>query len=167
MADFDELMRAYMDRHPYTATSPKEANDYLFERASVKLVRRINQHYGKDKKRSSRKDGWSPQYAALKIHLQTMLHIRRHLLGQHRHHIWRFVEEIRTGIDQLIDLWIVRTDSLSIPGDSADSIRNVTGRGPRYWKTISRHRNHLTSIAHARTPTFGNAQRHQLSLCKT
>ena len=54
-------MRKCTEKHPCTATTPEEANDYLF--------RRINQHYGKDKSRSSRKDGWSLQYAAMKIHL--------------------------------------------------------------------------------------------------
>ena len=113
LADFEDIMRKYTEKHPCNATTPEEANDYLFrlERATVKIVSRINRHYGKDKARTSRKDGWSPQYAAMKIHLQTLLHIRRHLLGQHRYHRWRSPEEIYKGIKKLMDLWIVRTDS--------------------------------------------------------
>jgi hypothetical protein len=139
-ADFDELLRKYIENHPCTASTPEEANDYLFrlERASVRIVRRINQHYGKDKKRSPRKDGWSPQYAAMKIHLQTLLHIRRHTLGHHKYHQWRSPEEACTGIAQLADLWIARTDTLSIPGTSIDAIRYITGLGPNYWKHIVR-----------------------------
>ena len=139
-ADFDELLRKYMENHPCNVTSPEEANEYLFrlERATVKIVRRINQHYGKDKKRSPRKDGWSPQYAAMKIHLQTLLHIRRHTLGHHKYHQWRSPEEACTGIAQLADLWIARTDSLSIPGNNLDAIRHVTGLGPHYWKHLTR-----------------------------
>jgi hypothetical protein len=73
MADFDELLRKYTDRHPCLVSTPEEASDYLFhlEHVTVKIVRRINQQYGKDRVRSSKKDGWSPQYAAMKIHLQS------------------------------------------------------------------------------------------------
>ena len=50
-SDFDEVLRKYIENHPCTASTPEEANDYRFrlERASVKIVRRINQYYGKDK----------------------------------------------------------------------------------------------------------------------
>jgi hypothetical protein len=131
-ADFDELLRQYVDKHPCTVTTPEEADDYLIrlKRASVKIVCRINQHYGKDKTGSTRKDGWNPQYAAMKIHLMTLLHIRRHLQGQHRYHRWHNTEEVCAGIAQLVDLWVARTDTLSIPGQNMDAIRYVTGRGP-------------------------------------
>ena len=138
LADFDELLRKYIDKHPCSATSPEEANQYLFslERATVKIVARINRRYGKHKHRTPYKDGWSPHYAALKIHLQTLLHARRHLLGLHKYHRWRSADETCEGIHQLADLWIARTDTLSIPGRSMEAIRHVTGRGPEYWKSI-------------------------------
>ena len=96
-----------MDNHPCNVSSPEEANDYLFrlERSSVKIVRRINQHYVKDKK-CSPPDCWSPQYAAMITRLQTLLYIKRQTLGHHKYHQWRSPEEACTGIDQLADLWI-------------------------------------------------------------
>jgi hypothetical protein len=74
----------------------------------------------------------------MKIHLQTLLHIRRHLLGQHRYHRWRNTEEVCAGIAQLVHLWVARTDTLAVPGQNMDAIRYVTGRGPIDWKYITR-----------------------------
>ena len=78
LADFDEAMRALTNKYPPTFSSSDEASAYLFklERATVKIVQRINRKYCKGH-RASFKDGWSPVYAAHKIHLQTILEIRR------------------------------------------------------------------------------------------
>ena len=99
IADFDEAMRALTEKHPPNFETSEEASTYLFklERATVKIVERINRKYCKGH-RSSFKDGWSPVYAAYKIHLQTFLEIRRHLAGKHRRHRWNHCDVAKQGI---------------------------------------------------------------------
>ena len=130
-------MRALTTKYPPNFTSSDEASTYLFklERATVKIVQRINRKYYKGH-RSSFKDGWSPVYAAYKIHLQTILEIRRHLAGQHRRHRWNHFDTAKLGVERFMDLWTSRTAALNIPNEQLDKIRHVTGKGPNYWRYL-------------------------------
>jgi hypothetical protein len=124
-------MRELTDRFPTTFTTSDEASSYLFkmERATVKIVQRLNRKYSKGH-RSSFKDGWSPVFAAYKIHLQTVLEIRRHITGQHRRHQWSHYDVAKSGVERFIDLWTSRTAELNIPNEQLDQIRHITGTGP-------------------------------------
>ena len=137
--DFTDVMRRYIECHPPTTDTLESANSYLFklERDTVKIVRRINRRYGKNKKRSDYKDGWSPHYAAMKIHMQTLFYIRRHLLQQKKYHRWHTDDDVFTGISNLVQQWLARTDALGVPSPVLHDLRMVTGRGPEYWKTLS------------------------------
>ena len=143
LADFDEAMRELTERFPTTFTTSDEASSYLFkmERATVKIVQRINRKYCKGH-HSSFKDGWSPVFAAYKIHLQTVLEIRRHITGQHRRHQWSHYDVAKSGIERFIDLWTSRTAALNIPNEQLDRIRHVTGTGPNMW----RHLSHIPTV---------------------
>ena len=81
---FDLAMRSYIESHPYNTDTVEEASSYLYhlECFSARLVSRINRTFGIKVPRSNFKDGWSPHFAALKIHLQTILEIKRHITGQ-------------------------------------------------------------------------------------
>ena len=81
-------------------------------------------------------------YAPHKIHLQTILEIRRHLAGQHRRHRWTHFETAKLGVERFIDLWTTRTAALKIPNEQLDKLRHVTGKGPNYW----RHMIHLPTV---------------------
>jgi hypothetical protein len=102
--DFTDIMRRYIERHPPTIDTLEAANSYLFklERDTVKIVRRINRRYRKNRNRSDYKDGWSPHYAAMKIHMQTLFYIRRHLLQQKKYHRWHTDDDVFTGISNLV-----------------------------------------------------------------
>ena len=138
LADFDEAMRKYVEAHPYTATSMDEAGEYLFrlERATVRIVSRLDKNFGRSRARSSHKDGWSPHYAAMKIHLQTLLQMRRHTLGQHKCKQWKLPDEARHGISRLVDMWQARCDSLTTPDGAIESLMHLTGKGPEYWRLM-------------------------------
>jgi hypothetical protein len=45
IADFEELLRRYIERHPCNATTPEDANDYLFSLESASINTMVRTKY--------------------------------------------------------------------------------------------------------------------------
>ena len=85
--------------------------------------------------RSSFKDGWSPEYIAIKAHLTALTEIRRHLQGANHRPKWH-ASFIPIGIKREVDKWI-NTISRYKAEERERFMSFIPDRGPSYWRTVS------------------------------
>ena len=81
------------------------------------------------------KDGWSPEYIAIKAQLTALTEIRRHLQGANHRQKWH-TTFIPIGIKREIDKW-VSTISRYKPEEKERFLSFIPDRGPAYWRTVS------------------------------
>ena len=62
----------------------------------------------------------------MKIHMQTLFYIGRHLLQQNKYHRSHTDDDVFTGISNLVQQWIARTDALGITSRVLHDLRMVT-----------------------------------------
>ena len=85
--------------------------------------------------RSFFKDGWSPEYIAIKAHLTALTEIRSHLQGANHRPKWH-TTFIPIGIKREVDKW-VSVISKYKPEDKERFLCFIPERGPSYWRTVS------------------------------
>ena len=73
--EFLDVKAAYINHNP------KWEDIFRTQRYSSKIYKRLCKKYEAKDKRSSIKDGWSPEYMVHMTHLNSMIEIRRHVTG--------------------------------------------------------------------------------------
>ena len=114
--------------------------EYIFrrQRYSSKICERLCKKYEAKVKRSSIKNGWSPEYMVHKAHLNAMIEIRRHITGAKRRWRWRSSEEANTNIGLIMDYWKAQVAELHLKLDVTHQLFNITERGIDWWRTLQR-----------------------------
>ena len=133
---FSEELTRWMTRTP-TWTDGYEAGAFLhaISTQSVTVTRRVI--HGIQKKRARQKDGWSPQFIALKTHLSALLEIRRHVLGQKGRTRWTSDTDAASDILRIANRWEASVMDLKLPISEKRKILSSTGRDPSFWRTLS------------------------------
>ena len=139
--EFTEAMEAMIQLPtPNDSNTDEEIIEYMrhLETHSGQIVRRLYTKAGQCDKRSTRKDGWSPTYIAYKIHLTTLVEIRRCLMGQAGRKRWRTVAEMMAGLIDILGLWECTLDGLDLTNEQKGTILCCSPRPIRWWKELER-----------------------------
>ena len=80
--------------------------------------------------RSSFKDGWSPEYIAIKAHLTALTEIRRHLQGANHRPKWH-ASFIPIGIKREVDKWTNAISRYKVE-ERERFLSFIPDRGPSY-----------------------------------
>ena len=102
-------------------------------RFSVQLVQDLNTLYGSDRKRSSHKDGYSPEFMLRKWHLCVVLTLKRHLLGQHGKTRWVSLTTIQSGVTNLYQIMRARAASIGLDSATTARILSSSNYNELYW----------------------------------
>ena len=93
------------------------------------MSKRICKKYEAKDKRSSIKNGRSPEYRVHKAHLNSIIEIRRHVTGAKRRRRWRSSEETTNSIGLTMDYWEAQVAELQLKLDVTHQLYNITERG--------------------------------------
>ena len=123
---------------PTDDSTDAEVIEYMrkLEQHSGDTVKRIYQRHGQVNKRSSRKDGWSPMYIAHKVHLTSLIEIRRSLLGHAHRDKWTSTEVMRQELPDILQIWESTLDGLELSDAQKEGIHQSTERSLTWWKAL-------------------------------
>ena len=118
----------------------EELRQVVFDTAG--LARSI-MRAGRTKSASKRKykGGWSPFVVGMRIHLDTLTSIARHMGGHARQHRWRTQEELSCGVLAAMTKWRERlhriefAKGVKFSAKECEELTQVTGFGPARWNT--------------------------------
>ena len=134
VADFRRRLQEAVSHIPYEGDESKAAEQYLENLTAfiVDTTEEINNSY-RSTPRSTFKDGFSPAFLITKWHLQSIIEIRRHLLGRKGRHRWTRSNERQWDLNLILTTLQTRAHSLGCSKEDVDVILNSTGKGPQWW----------------------------------